>query len=108
MRANAAEALQYKGERKTMDQTSNDPYQSPDGDLGQDIEFDFDDEDFDEDSDLMRIIGIAGGVAVVVGGLIILRGRRRRTPAEQLAEQAGQTVDDLLTTWEKADLGNKL
>src|SRR5690349_10325422 len=97
-----------------MDQTSNDPYAggasygSAESDLGQDIEFDFDDEDFDEDSDLVRVLGIAGGVAAAIAGLIILLGRRRRTPAEELAAQASATVDDLRTTLEKADLRGKL
>ncbi len=74
-----------------MDENSQDPnaaeaYRPADAgaDAELDLDFDLDDEDFDdEDSDLMRIIGIAGGVAALIGGLIIVLGRRRETPTEK-------------------------
>jgi len=76
-----------------MDETNSEQYQSLDDDPGADLDFDLDDEDFeDENSDLMRILAIAGGAAALVGGLMILRGRRRQTPAEQLVAAAGSTA----------------
>ena len=82
-----------------MDQTFNDEYRNPEGDTGIDLDFDLDDDEFeDESGDLLRILGIAGGVAALVGGLMILLGRKRETPSEQLTK-------DLRKAVEKQDLG---
>ena len=91
-----------------MDSNMNEEYQSPDGDLTQDLDFDLDDEDYDENGDLLRIVGIAGGVAAIIGGLIILLGRHRQTPTERLLEQVGSTGKDVRKAVEKADLGGLL
>ncbi|MGI8586722.1 MAG: hypothetical protein ACR2M0_03425 [Chloroflexia bacterium] len=92
-----------------MDQQHNDEYKAPAGDLGSDLDFDLDDEDFDDDSgDLMRILGIAGGIAALIGGLLIIMGRRRKTPAEQLMENVRSTGKDVRKAVGKADLGELL
>lgn len=95
-----------------MDPTFSEGSQPPEGDFGQDIDFDLDDDDFEESGDLMRVVGIAGGVAAVVGGLIILLNRRRRTPAERLLaamQDGGQDlVHDVRQAVAHADLGTLL
>lgn len=100
-------------EGNSQDPAGSEAYRAPDAALGSDPgldsglgadadfdDFDFDDEDFDdEDSDLMRIIGIAGGVAALLGGLMILMGRRRETPQERAVkevQQAGKTAQKAL------------
>ena len=93
-----------------MDENNQDPnaaeaYRPADAgtDADIDLDFDLDDEDFDDDdSDLMRIIGIAGGVAALIGGLIIVLGRRRETPTEKALKEvrhagkaAGQALQNI-------------
>jgi len=98
-----------------MDENTQDPnaaeaYRPADAgaDADIDLDFDLDDEDFDdEDSDLMRIIGIVGGVAALIGGLIIVLGRRRATPPEKALKemrQAGKAAGKALQNVNLSDL----
>src|SRR5438045_51764 len=92
-----------------MDEGYNEGTPAPEGAVDQDIEFDFDDEEFEDNADLMRILGIAGGAAAVVGGLlIVLRRHRRRTPVEQALDQVSAAGKGVRKAVERADLGGLL
>ncbi|HMA34153.1 MAG TPA: hypothetical protein VKY74_06685 [Chloroflexia bacterium] len=89
-----------------MDPSASDQYTAPEGDLGEDLDFELDDEDFDdENGDLLRILGIAGGVAALVGGAIILMGRRQKTPVERLTSEVRHSARDLRKAAAQVDLG---
>src|SRR5437868_3136665 len=109
-------------EGNPQDPTGSEAYHAPDASLGGDTsldsglgadadfdDFDFDDEDFDdEDSDLMRIIGIAGGVAALLGGLMILMGRRRETPQERAVNEVQHAGKAAQKALREANLGELL
>ncbi|HUS14683.1 MAG TPA: hypothetical protein VM536_06650, partial [Chloroflexia bacterium] len=84
-------------------------YTMPEGDAGAELDFDFDDEDFDdENNDLMRILGIAGGVAALVGGLMLLMGRKQETPAEKVMSEVRSTGKDLRRRASQVDIAELL
>ncbi len=82
----------------------NELYATPEGEFDQDLEFDFDDEDFDDNADLMRVLAMAGGAAAALGGLIILLTRRRETPAERVVAQIQATGKEVRKAVARADL----
>ena len=93
----------------TMDQSYNDQYAGSEPDPAVDLDFDLDDEDFDdENGDLMRVIGMAGGAAALIGGLIILMGRKKETPAEKVMAEARSVTKDVRKAVQKADLPSLL
>jgi hypothetical protein len=93
----------------TMDQSYNEQYAGSEPDPAVDLDFDLDDEDFDdENGDLMRVIGMAGGAAALIGGLIILLGRKKETPTEKLVAQAQSVGKDVRKAVKNADLPSLL
>ncbi len=98
-------------DQNTQDTNEAEAYRPADAgaDADVDLDFDLDDEDFDdEDSDLMRIIGIAGGVAALIGGLLIVLGRRRETPTERMLKEVRHAGKDAGKALQNVNLGDLL